>query len=107
MVDADPHAQLPNHSIFDGACARCHVAPAKGKTSGKAIFTAVCAMCHGEQAQGSYAPKLTGFRDFDVLQTKISERVDPRHMPAFAQKNGGPLTPKQIHTLVKWLMSLD
>lgn len=107
VLAADPHSQLPNHSIFDGACARCHVEPAQGKKTGKAIFDAVCAMCHGAGAKGAYAPSLTGFDDFNSLQTMVSEGLDPRHMPGFSKKNGGPLTPKQIHTLVKWLLSLD
>ncbi|MDQ6975333.1 MAG: DUF1573 domain-containing protein [Mariprofundaceae bacterium] len=107
VLAADPHTQLPDHGIFDGACARCHVMPAQGKVLGKEIFAAVCAMCHGAKAQGAYAPKLTGFDDVDTLKTIVSEGLDPRHMPGFAKKNGGPLTPKQIHALVKWLMSLD
>ncbi len=107
VIAADPHAQLPNHSIFDGTCARCHVLPAQGKTSGKAIFIAVCAMCHGANGEGAYAPKLTGFDDIGTLTTMVSDGIDPRHMPGFAKKNGGPLTPKQMHALIKWLMSLD
>jgi len=103
----DPHRSVPNHSIFEGKCARCHVLPAQGKTSGKAIFSAVCAMCHGANAEGAYAPKLTGFDDIDTLTMMVADGVDPRHMPGFAQKNGGPLTPKQMHALIKWLMSLD
>jgi len=108
VLPPDPHnSSMPRHSIFDGECARCHVAPAQGKVTGKAIYGAVCVMCHGDNAQGDYAPDLTNIDDGDALFAMIAEGVDPRHMPGFLKKNGGPLTEKQIHTLTQWLLSLD
>ncbi len=99
--------EMARHTIFDGACARCHAEPARGLRNGRAIYQAVCAMCHGVDARGDYAPDLRHIRDADVLRATIREGADPRHMPGFARENGGPLTDAQISSLVKWLLSLD
>jgi len=108
VLEPDPHSNtMSSHSIFDGECARCHVAPAQGKVTGLAIYSAACVMCHGNNAKGDYAPDLTTIDDAEVLFTMIAEGTNPRHMPGFLKKNGGPLTEKQIHVLVKWLLSLD
>jgi len=108
VLEPDPHnSSMPRHNIFDGECAKCHVAPAQGKITGQAIYGAVCIMCHGNNAKGDYAPDLTQIDDPDTLYAMIAEGVDPRHMPGFLNKNGGPLDEKQIHALVKWLLSLD
>jgi len=106
-VKSNPHVMGENRSIFDGKCASCHVDPAKGKVLGSDIYTAVCVMCHGAGAQGAYAPSLLTINDEDVLSEMIANGTGTHHMPAFAQKKGGPLTQKQISVLAKWIISLD
>jgi len=106
-VKRNPHAVGENRSIFDGECASCHVEPAKGKVLGSDIYKAVCVMCHGAGAKGAYAPSLLAMHDEDVLRELIANGTGTHHMPAFAQKKGGPLTQKQISVLAKWIISLD
>ncbi len=106
-VKPNPHAMGENRSIFDGECASCHVEPAKGKVLGSDIYKAVCVMCHGAGAKGAYAPSLLAMHDEDVLRELIANGTGTHHMPAFAQKKGGPLTQKQISVLAKWIISLD
>ncbi|MDQ6953936.1 MAG: DUF1573 domain-containing protein [Mariprofundaceae bacterium] len=106
-VQENPHGMDDQRSIFDGKCAACHVAPAKGKVTGLEIYTAVCVMCHGEAAKGGYAPSLHHFDDVDVLSALIANGTGTHRMPGFAQKKGGPLGDKQVDTLSKWIISLD
>jgi len=106
-VKRNPHVMGENRSIFDGKCAACHVAPAKGKVLGPDIYMAVCVMCHGEGAKGAYAPSLLEINNEDVLSELIANGTGTHHMPAFAQEKGGPLTQKQISVLAKWIISLD
>lgn len=106
-VRPDPHLNGTTRSLFDGACATCHAAPAAGKRTGEAIYAAVCAMCHGPAAEGAYAPALTDHKDGDVLEAVIRHGTGSRHMPGFAKDEGGPLSDEQIHTLRQWLLSLD
>jgi len=106
-VKSNPHVMGNTRSIFDGKCAACHVAPAKGKVLGSDIYMAVCVMCHGVGAKGAYAPSLLEINDEDVLSELIANGTGTHHMPAFAQKKGGPLTQKQISVVAKWIISLD
>lgn len=107
QVKKNPHLASSSRSIFDGACASCHFEPAQGKQTGKAIYAAVCAMCHGQGGQGAYAPKLVGHHDVNVLKYLIEHGTGTHHMPAFAQKLGGPLSTMQINALSGWIISLD
>ena len=106
-VTKNPHVMGENRSIFDGKCAACHAAPAKGKVLGFEIYTAVCVMCHGAGAKGAYAPSLLAINDEDTLSALIANGTGTHHMPAFAQNKGGPLSEKQINALAKWIISLD
>ncbi|HCS13015.1 MAG: succinate dehydrogenase [Zetaproteobacteria bacterium CG06_land_8_20_14_3_00_59_53] len=105
-VRENPHGSgMQGRGIFDGKCAACHVAPAKGKLKGAEIYAAVCAMCHGDEAKGAYAPALRGM-DADGLSAVLQHGID-RRMPSFSAANGGPLSPLQISELSKWLSGLD
>jgi len=106
-VKENPHVMGEGRSIFDGKCAACHFEPAKNKKTGMAIYTAVCVMCHGVNAQGAYAPALVGHDKLDVLSALIANGTGTHHMPAFSQDKAGPLSPEQINTLAKWIISLD
>jgi len=105
-VKKNPHAMNGKRSLFDGSCGRCHFDPAKGKETGRAIYAAVCVMCHGQNAKGGYAPSLH-HHDLSVLQHLITHGTGTHHMPAFSQKQGGPLNTMQINALSRWIISLD
>jgi mono/diheme cytochrome c family protein len=92
-------------AVFRGSCAACHVLPTKGKL-GKPLYDAACGICHNAEHRASMVP------DFRKLQHGTNaaywkhwtENGKPGTlMPAFAQKYGGPLTAKQIETLVTYL----
>jgi mono/diheme cytochrome c family protein len=105
-VRENPHAgRMDGRGIFSGKCAACHAVPAAGKTVGAEIYAAVCVMCHGEAGRGAYAPRLRGL-DADTLRTVLEQGIN-RRMPAFAKRKGGPLNPRQIVELSKWLSGLD
>jgi len=106
-VTTSAHNLNEGRTIFDGACASCHFAPAQGKQSGRAIYEAVCVMCHGQKGEGGYAPRLAGHRDAFVLQQLIAHGMGSQYMPAFAQEKGGPLSSSQIIALSQWIISLD
>jgi len=106
-VQPNPHLDGNSRSIFQGKCAACHYAPAKGKVSGSDIYQAVCAMCHGAGREGGAGPSLQHHNDAEVLAAVIANGAGSQHMPGFAVKNGGPLTFEQIGALSRWLAILD
>lgn len=106
-VEPNPHLKTNSRSIFKGKCAACHFDPAIGKTGGAEIYRAVCAMCHGGDRAGVSGPSLQQIHDIDLLRSIISEGAGSHHMPGFARKNGGPLSPDQIEALSRWLVTLD
>lgn len=105
-VVENPHAAASQRSIFDGKCASCHAEPARGLRDGAAIFAAVCAMCHGERGGGASGPDLRG-HEAVMLARVIAVGTGTHHMPGFARRAGGPLTPAQIDALSRWLATLD
>jgi len=104
----NPHANkvMQSKGIFEGKCASCHFEPLKGVSKGVDIYALGCAMCHGDDAAGAYAPSLLGRTDAEGLSAIIGHGVGKPQMPGFAQESGGPLSPEQMHALVKWLMEL-
>jgi len=107
VVD-NPHANkvMQSKGIFEGNCASCHFEPLKSVSKGADIYALGCAMCHGVDATGAYAPALLGHTDAEGLSAIIAHGVGKPQMPGFAQENGGPLNPEQMHALVRWLMEL-
>ncbi|HKJ82776.1 MAG TPA: DUF1573 domain-containing protein [Mariprofundaceae bacterium] len=105
-VRANPHLKMnTGQSIFAPKCATCHAAPARGKRRGTEIYAAVCVMCHGEKGKGGYAPSLRGH---DVAYLKrVLYHGSGRHMPAFYEGKGGPLTVRQIRALSNWLAGME
>jgi len=106
-VRPNPHLDGTPRSIFQGKCAACHYAPAKGKVAGPDIYHAVCAMCHGRDREGISGPSLKHHNGADMLSTVIANGAGSQHMPGFAVANGGPLTAAQVFTLSQWLSTLD
>jgi len=98
-------AAADRQAVFRGDCARCHSEPAKGK-QGRALFQAVCAVCHEAEHRADMVPDL---RRLDPMPDEQAWRRWVTHgkastlMPAFADTEGGPLTPEQIDSLVGYL----
>ncbi|TNE74619.1 DUF1573 domain-containing protein [bacterium] len=106
-----------NSSIFEGTCRSCHVDRGVGKF-GKELYTASCQMCHGPAGvnDGKHHPG-TVF----TAQWLASSSVKSLHqviaegtpniqkkgmMPGFQTEFGGPLTKKQVESLVAYLKSI-
>ncbi len=108
-----PHANLGENkiaAIFEGKCARCHVADGIGKV-GEELYAADCAMCHGYRAKGipSVAPTLIPYdyqnKDFAAAFKHIIAfgSASHRSMPGYAKEAGGPLNDKEIDSLIDFL----
>jgi mono/diheme cytochrome c family protein len=99
-------AGADRQAVFRGDCARCHSEPANGKR-GRALFQAVCAVCHEAEHRAEMVPDL---RRLDPMPDEEGWRRWVTHgkagtlMPAFAQAEGGPLTPQQVDSLVGLLV---
>ncbi len=95
----------------DSRCAACHVDQGVGLV-GKDLFEADCAMCHGAEAKGAVGPALRGPYRNKVyaahVRQVIAEGSKTHHsMPGFAGESGGPLSNKQIDSLVKYLTEIS
>lgn len=93
-------------AVFSGECASCHAAKI-GKKQGGDLFQAACAVCHLSPHRASMVPDLLiarEHRDAAFWRKWIGEGKEQTLMPAFAQDRGGPLTPKQIESLVDFAL---
>jgi mono/diheme cytochrome c family protein len=94
----------------DSHCAACHVDQGVGLV-GKDLFEADCAMCHGQEAQGAVGPSLRGPYENKAYAAHIRQVISMgskthHSMPGFSGEAGGPLSHKQIDSIVKYLGSL-
>jgi mono/diheme cytochrome c family protein len=105
MRAANQKLALANRqAVFQGDCASCHATPAAGK-KGEDLFREVCLVCHAPDQRASMVPDLLvarEHRDEAFWRKWISEGRESTLMPAFARKNGGPLTDEQIESLVEF-----
>ena len=99
----------PGDFLFKGSCAECHAIPAKGK-EGKELYDAVCSMCH-DMAAGS--KKVVGHSRENMalmpeadLKKMIFKGIPGTSMPGFGSRAGGPLSKKQIKSLLNYLESI-
>lgn len=98
-----------NQTIFNGDCARCHAAPAQGKT-GEPLFEAVCAMCHGHYGLGGTAPRINDLKFLEThgdayIKKIITEGKEGTSMQGFSKERGGPLDEGQLDSLavlIRW-----
>lgn len=100
-------AGADRQAVFRGDCARCHVPPPTA-VGGSAIFKAACAICHEAPHRATMVPNLAMARDGRdaVFWTRwIAEGREHSLMPAFALKNGGVLSEKQIQDVVSYLLT--
>jgi len=92
-------------AVFQGDCASCHATPTLGQ-EGVALYVTACSICHDAEHRGSMVPDLHAVKtplDREFWRTQITHGRPNTLMPAFAQDQGGPLSPKQIDSLVDYL----
>ncbi|HXS67784.1 MAG TPA: DUF1573 domain-containing protein [Candidatus Polarisedimenticolia bacterium] len=109
-INAQKIAMANRQAVFQGDCARCHVAPAKDATGhdkmGKDLYAAVCSVCHDAEHRASFVPDLHHVAETtspDFWKTWIAHGKLGTLMPAFAKSEGGFLTDAQIESLVAYL----
>lgn len=98
-------AAADRQAVFRNDCARCHVEPTKAK-SGKDLYAVACGICHDSPHRASMVPALRGrpatypavYWNQWILHGKQGSL-----MPAFAQAEGGPLSPEQCDSLTAYL----
>lgn len=97
--------QADRQAIFKGDCRTCHVDPGVNKTGGE-LYLASCSICHESSHRAAQVPDLRrpkGPRDEDYWTRWAAHSQPGSIMPAFAQSEGGPLTPAQIDSLAVYL----
>lgn len=95
---------------FDGKCGACHL-PQKPGLTGKKLYIAACARCHGDTGGGvsldgealgpAIRPGGTGIRTAEGIKQAVSAGTGHPWMPGFGAEYGGPLSEKQVASLVK------
>ncbi len=98
------HDVIDSAAIFKGDCQFCH-AGTEASLQGEPLFESVCFMCHGHYGLGGLAKRINDFgyvsnHDDEHFRSVITNGLPGTSMPAFAAEHGGPLTNKQIESLV-------
>jgi mono/diheme cytochrome c family protein len=100
-------AKADRMAVFKGDCARCHIEPARGKL-GKDLFASACGVCHLAEHRASMVPdlkKVNSEGGAEYWLNWITKGKAGSLMPAWAQSEGGRLTPDEIETVVQYLMA--
>ncbi|MFO1460296.1 MAG: DUF1573 domain-containing protein [Verrucomicrobiota bacterium] len=98
-------ALADRQAVFRNDCAACHAQPVYGKT-GRELYEAACGICHEAEHRATMVPDLrTRLKNSDqnYWAKWISDGRVGSLMPAFAGRNGGPLSDAQIASLVQYL----
>ncbi len=93
--------------VFQGTCADCHVKKGIDKLD-QQLYVADCGICHDSPQRAAGVPDLHHLphpTDFPYWKMWISDSQPGKMMPAFAQRNGGPLSDQQIDSLASFLAS--
>ena len=99
-------AQANRQSVFRNDCAACHAAPIGTKVGGE-LYKVACLICHESPRRASMVPDLSVAkerRDAAYWTKWIAEGREGTLMPAFAQERDGPLTRRQIESLVDYAL---
>ncbi|MEO5802636.1 MAG: DUF1573 domain-containing protein [Verrucomicrobiota bacterium] len=99
-------AKADRQAVFKGDCRSCHVDPGVGK-HGKELYDADCGVCHDSHIRAAMVPDLRApktARDKDYWVNWITYGRPGSMMPAFGEKDGGPLAKEQIDSLVAYLV---
>jgi mono/diheme cytochrome c family protein len=98
-------ASKNRQAVFQGKCVTCHVAPTISKT-GKALYDTACGICHAAEHRASMVPDLKALKvgtPSAYWEHWIRNGKPNSLMPAFEQKQGGPLSDPQIQSLVEFI----
>jgi len=99
-------SQTNAQAIFKGACADCHLAPARGRM-GASLYQTLCVVCHetDNNRRATMVPNLHEIKktDYDFWKNTITNGKTNSLMPAFSVKQGGPLSDMQITSLAEHL----
>jgi mono/diheme cytochrome c family protein len=78
---------------------------------GARLYTENCAVCHGANGEGRVGVTLSkdwpSIRPDLRVKSVVEEGVPGSPMPAWGQKNGGPLTDSEIEALVLYILSWE
>ncbi len=99
-------AAADRQAVFKQDCARCHLEPARGK-KGRDLYVAACGICHEAKDRAAVVPDLRALAkptDRGYWKQAVAKGKVGSLMPAFAQDEGGPLTPAQVDSLVEYLL---
>ena len=76
---------------------------------GARLYAENCAVCHGPDGEGRVGATLNknwpAIRPEATVKTIIENGVEGAVMPAWSQKNGGPLTDAEIESLLVFILS--
>jgi len=94
-------------SLFSKECASCHVNKGKGRT-GVSLYINICAYCHGRRGEGKSAIALNNQSYLKSISDKklrelIAKGIPGTAMPAWGKDYKGPLSDKQIDSLVTFI----
>jgi mono/diheme cytochrome c family protein len=98
-------AQADRQAVFSGDCAVCHVISGDGKY-GKELYEAVCGVCHEGEHRATMVPDLHTIiqpTNAEFWRNWIEHGKPGTLMPAFSNREGGPLSDLKIDTLVRYL----
>ena len=83
-------------------CSACHADPAKSGDTGARLYTEVCAMCHRELSAYALGRPVT--LDRKELRSWVADGRPDKGMPGYSTSQGGPLSDRQIDSLVDALV---
>lgn len=89
--------------IFSSECVTCHGDRAKGK-SGEGLYRAVCSLCH-KNGGSAFEIDEAYLKTSSAGSLRRHIATGTKSMPSFARAHGGPLSDRQIKSLVVYLMS--
>jgi len=98
-------AKADRQAVFKGDCRSCHVDKGSAKL-GKELYAADCGICHDSPIRASMVPDLRAPktpRNHSYWINWIAYGRPGSMMPAFGEKDGGPLSKEQIESLVTYL----
>lgn len=99
-------AMADRQVVFKNDCAKCHADTGHGKM-GKELYDAVCGICHDSPHRATTVPDLRALKhptNAEHWKTWITSGRVGTMMPAFSQKEAGPLNDEQIKSLVDYLV---
>jgi cytochrome c553 len=95
--------------LQDANCRTCHVDRGAGKM-GQDLYLASCAMCHENHKRGGHriaaAADEMSVLDERSLRSGIADGREGTSMPAYHKSKGGPLSDKEIKSLVRYIKSV-